>query len=124
MLADRRLRLRPVERHHDLVELDPTVLKTMRGEVQRIDGDALVPANATPEVAGAIRKRWRERQEAQTELRDAIARWAWVWHSRGADDSEIYRRFWHLFGTDVMTAQTLGASEARELMEKISDATV
>lgn len=115
---------RPEQVDGDLVELDPTVLKTMRGEVQRIDGDALVPANATPEVAGAIRKRWRERQEAQTELRDAIARWAWVWHSRGADDSEIYRRFWHLFGTDVMTAQTLGASEARELMEKISDVTV
>jgi hypothetical protein len=91
--------------------------------VERVDGEPLIPVNATPEVAGAIRKRWRERQEAQTDLRDTIARWAWVWHSRGAADSEIYRRFFHLFGTDVMTAQALGATDARELTEKVRNAT-
>jgi hypothetical protein len=115
---------RPEQVDGDLVELDPSVLAQMRGEVERVDGEPLIPVNATAEVAGAIRKRWRERQEAQTELRDAIARWAWLWHSRGAEDPEIYRRFFHLFGTDVMTAQALGATEARELMGRVRNATV
>jgi len=29
------------------------------------------------------------------------------------------RRFWHRYGIDVATAQTLNAREARELMERI-----
>ena len=38
---------------------------------------------------------------------------------RGEADSEIYRRFFYTFGTDVATAQTLGTGEAAELNARV-----
>ena len=110
---------RPEQVDGDLTELTPEVLAAMRGEIERVDGDPQIPFGATPIVEASVRKRWRERQEAQRELRETIALWAGYWKDRGAGDPEIHRRFWHLFDTDVMTAQTLGASEAGVLMERI-----
>ena len=104
----------------DLIELDPSVLAEMRGEIDRIDGDAQVPIGADAAVTGAVKKRWRERQEAQQRLRDAIALWAGVWRDAGEDDSTIHRRFFLTFGTDVMTAQTLNAADAAQLEARVS----
>ena len=89
------------------------------GEVDRIDGQPLIPYGATEIVAAAIRKRWLDRQDAQTELRASIAAWAGVLHHGGAPDSEIYRRFYHRFGVDIMTAQSLNAADARELKGRL-----
>lgn len=99
----------------DLCELDPAVLARLRGEVAVVDGDPRYPAGAAPEVAGAIRRRHHERQTAQATLRAAIALWAGWQRAIGRDDSESYRRFWYAFGTDVVTAQSLGVREAAEL---------
>ena len=112
-------RSRPEQVDGDLIELDPSVLAQMRGEVDRIDGQPLIPLGATEIVAAAIRKRWLERQDAQTELRASIAAWAGILHHRGAPDSEIYRRFYHRFGVDIMTAQSLNAADARELKGRL-----
>jgi hypothetical protein len=106
----------------DLVELDPSVLRQMRGEIERVDGEPLVPTGAAAPVEGAIRRRWKERQEAQAVLRDTIAHWAGVWRDRGEDDRTIHRRFFLSFGTDVMTAQTLGASDAQQLTTTVNSA--
>ena len=38
---------------------------------------------------------------------------------QGHDDAEGYRRFWQAFGTDVLTARTLGRREADELAERV-----
>jgi hypothetical protein len=62
------------------------------------------------------------RQLAQGQLRDAIAKWAGVKKHEGLDDSSIYRLFYAQFGIDILTAQTLGAKDARELMGRIEDA--
>jgi len=105
----------------DLIELDANMLAMMRGEVDRVDGPAQVPFSATPVIEKAVRKRWNERQSAQGELRNHIAIWAGVLRDRGADDHEIYRRFWHSFGTDIITAQTLGAKGAAELAAQIQE---
>lgn len=105
-----------------LDELAPEVLALMRGEIQRIDNAFVaVPSGAAPEVAGAIKKRHRERQEAQRALRAAVAWWSGyeLAHGRG-DAGEQYRRFYFMFGTDVGTAQTLGTKDAGELREKIA----
>lgn len=105
----------------DIIEYSPELLAMMRGEIARIDGDAQIPLGASPIVENSIKKRWRERQEAQQELRKTIALWAGVGrdiHKR--DDSEMYRRFWFTFDTDVMSAMALGTSEARELNERIA----
>lgn len=102
----------------DLVELDPKVLAEMRGEADRL----MVPLTGTvndPRSA-VIARNWAARTEAQRELREVIATWAGPWHAQGASDSEIMRRFYFKFGVDVMTAQTLGTTEATELKDRIN----
>jgi superfamily II DNA or RNA helicase len=99
----------------DLIELDGATLAALRGEIARVDGPARIPMGVTGPAGVAIARRHGERQEAQRELRENIALWAGYWRDRGAPDSEIYRRFFHGFGVDIATAQTLGAREAGEL---------
>ncbi len=109
----------------DLFELDPQVLEMMRGEVIRIDEDPLLLADrmrhaGSPNgvVFHASRQHTR-RQEAQHVLRDRIAWWAAWHHQTGQSDPEIQRRFWHTFGTDVMSAQALGRNDATQLALRV-----
>ncbi len=104
----------------DLFELDPAALAALRGEKARIDGDCRVPPGSTPAVAGAIRRTHWERQEGQKPLRDAIALWAGWQNTLGRADPEVYRRFYFKFGVDILTAQTLGATDAAELTDRVS----
>jgi hypothetical protein len=106
----------------DLIELDPEVLRQMRGEIERIDGDPQIPVGATAATEGAVKKNWVDRQRSQGVLRDTIAAWAGVWRDRGEDDRTIHRRFFLTFGTDVMTAQTLGSSAAQQLTTTVNSA--
>lgn len=115
-------RSRPEFVDGDLIELDPATLAAMRGEIDKIDGDPVIPWGASDVVANSVKKRWRERQEAQSALRHSIALWAGMWRDRGAPDSEIYRRFFFRFGTDIMSAQALGRAEAEQLNERITNA--
>lgn len=103
----------------DLEELDLETLRQLRGEIERIDW---VPDGKPSSPADyAIRRNHEARQKAQSELREAIALWAGVRRDEGDTDSMIYRRFYLKFGTDVMTAQTLGAADAAKLKERIED---
>jgi DNA repair protein RadD len=104
----------------DLTELDAATLAALRGEIARIDGDAVVPYGAPPEVVGAVRKRHWERREAVNKLRNGIAWWAGLEASQGRSESESYRRFYFKFGVDVASAQTLGAREAGELSDRLA----
>lgn len=104
----------------DLLELDAATLAALRGEVARIDGDPVIPWGATPIVEGAVRKNHRLRQNAQGELRNAMAWWAGLQDAQGRTESESYRLFYFKFGVDVAGAQTLGSREAMELTEKIN----
>lgn len=103
----------------DLLELDADTLAALRGDIARIDGDAVIPYGATPIVEASVRKRHWERQQAQQQLRNAIAWWAGLEAAQGRGESESYRRFYHRFGLDVANAQTLGAREAGELAERV-----
>jgi len=103
----------------DLTELDPAVLNKLRAEIERINNPPMLPAHTSYAVDGAIKKQHRLRQESQHALRSAIALWAGYWKTHKATDPETYRRFFHMFGCDIMTAQTLGTSEANELETNI-----
>lgn len=103
----------------DLLELDAETLAALRGEIERVDGDAVIPYGAAPEVVGAVRRRHWERREAQGQLRNVIAWWAGLETAQGRGESESYRRFYHRFGIDVANAQTLGTREAAELAERV-----
>jgi len=105
----------------DLCELDAAALAAMRGEIEAIDKDpeqyrAELMAKRMPQVGQLANvKRHVARQEAQAQLRYAIALWAGYQRAAGRPDSESYRRFWFAFGTDVLSAQALGTKEAVEL---------
>lgn len=105
----------------DLVELDEATLKAMRGEIARIDGPALIPQGLNQFAQMAIRKNHYERQNAQFRLRNSLAWWAGYAQSQGMSESESFRTFYYKFGrVDVGTAQTLNATAAAELTEKIN----
>jgi len=103
----------------DLLELDAATLAQMRGEIERIDGSPQVPGHLDAIATRRLQNVWRDRQEAQTTLRQNIALWAGVWRDKGASDSEIYRRFFFRFGTDIATAQALNTADAQKLNERI-----
>lgn len=102
----------------DLFELDAETLRKMRGEIEAVDGPP--PTDGRDIVGASINKNHRLRQEAQKELRHSIAVWAGVQRDMGRPNSEIYRRFYHTFGTDVMTAQKLHRKDAEKLKERIN----
>ena len=104
----------------DLYELDEQALALLRGEIDRIDGAAAIPRNADHIVQMSIRKRHAERQLAQASLRDALAWYGGYLSATGVvDTSEQWRRFFFKFGTDVATAQTLGAKDAEALRDRV-----
>ena len=105
----------------DLLELDPETLAAMRGEIARIDGPPQVPGHLDAIATRRLTNIWKDRQDAQHDLRHAIAVWAGLWRDRGAQDSEIYRRFFFRFGTDIGTAQTLGRADAEQLKGRIEE---
>jgi superfamily II DNA or RNA helicase len=106
----------PQEVDGDLYELTPEALAKLRGE---IDPPIKLPFGAKPEVIGAIKKHHRERQSAQADLRLVMSMWGGKWTAYGDSLSEAQRRFYHTFGVDVATAQTLGRKEAEELKKRV-----
>lgn len=119
-------RSRPEYVDGDLFELSPDVLAQMRAEVAKIDEDPMAKAAkmrfaGAPEAAvRSMIKKVTERSEAQGALRETIAWWAGAQRQVGRPDAESYRLFYHLFGTDVLSAQTLGTKDALALAERIN----
>ena len=116
----------PIYVDGDLTELSPEVLAEMRNAVASADESAdsvrwrMERAGApAPAYLGAAR-RISERHEAVAALRESIAWWAGYQNHRGRSDRESYRIFYHLFGTDVLTAQTLSRGDTLALAEKIN----
>lgn len=100
----------------DLFELDAEALARMRGEVDQ------PPAyHPDPLVARSLMARHREKTEAQTALRAAMAEWAGRF-SQATDEAtvrELQRRFWCTWGVDVLSAQALGRADADLLRARI-----
>ena len=119
-------RSRPEQVDGNLLELDPAVLAEMRGEIARIDEhpdvlrNRMTHAGAPGAAIGGAVKNHRNRQEAQTKLRDTIALWAGYQRAADRSDAESYKRFFWRYGVDVMGAQALGRAEAETLTGKIA----
>lgn len=99
----------------DVVLYTPELLQQLFGAKKRVDGPALIPFNASPMVANSVRKAHRERQEQQQKLRDAMK----LELPPNNDDRVNNRRFFFNYGIDTLGAQSLGATEAAELRERI-----
>lgn len=110
----------------DLCELSPDVLAVMRGDIGKIDRPAadvlrsMQSAGMAYPVAKGAANQHERRQKAQAILRESIAWWAGYQRAAGRPDSESYRRFYHTFGIDVLSAQALGRPEAEALTERVN----
>lgn len=115
-----KLRGSPEHVDGDLYELDPEVLREMRGEIAKVDAlTPRMPQNADAIVIAAITRRHHERAAAQTALRDAMMLYGGWQDHLGLDTREGQRKFFKQYGLDVMTAQTLNAKDAAELEARI-----
>lgn len=105
----------------DLTELDAVTLARLRGEA--VDMAITVPEYLAKSGAGALGhiiatasgRRFERKQKAQNDLRASMAQWAGYQKAMGRPDSESYRLFYFLFGTDVLSAQALGQRDAENL---------
>lgn len=112
----------------DLAEMTPDVLAALRGQVAYADRSvdqerqrlAATGLHHVGVLSGA--KHHAETLEARAALREVMAAWGGKWHARGNSDEQIQRRFWHVFGVDVLTAQTLKRAESQALYERILEA--
>ncbi len=110
----------------DLTELDAATLAAMRGEVAKVDrteGEVLADMQSRHvphigQLAGI--NRHRKLQAAQEALRGSIAQWAGYQRAANRPDSERYRRFYHMFGVDVLSAQALNTKDAEVLTARIN----
>jgi len=103
----------------DLFELDAETLAAMRGRVALIDGAPRIPQHLDAMAAAGVKKQHHARVTAQHYLREQIALWAGWQNAQGFDDSQSYRRFFHTFGIDVLSAQALGRPEAEGLAVRV-----
>lgn len=105
----------------DLVLLDFSSLDALHKEIARIDrdpNDIQLPVFAGKAACNSVKKRHRERQEAQQALRETMMQWAGKYVTM-YPLRERQKLFYLKFGVDVLTAQTLGAREALELKARI-----
>lgn len=103
----------------DLHLVSEQLIAELRNAVARIDGPVRIPQGLTPVASRAVANNHLSRQQAQSALRQAIASWGGWRKHEGLLDREAQRLFYHRFGVDVLTAQTLGAKEALELKDRV-----
>jgi len=109
----------------DLIELSGEALARLRGEVARVNRSsaevkAELEGRCVPHIgvlAGV--KRHEKTQAAQSILLEAMQAWGGQKKAEGQDRSTAQRRFYHTFGVDVLTAQTLKAVDANALTGRI-----
>jgi hypothetical protein len=105
----------------DLIEFSPELLAKLRAQADEIMSESRpLPVHAGPIAVASAKKHHRNDRAAQTGLREAIAWWAGMRRDvYGDEDSISYRRFYHKFGIDVASAQSLRSSQANDLYNKI-----
>lgn len=108
----------PQQVEGDIALLSPDVIAAMCADTESV---LRIPVGAAAPIIGHLHKVHRERQNAQRLLRDAISQWGGYATADGLDIRTAQRKFWHVFGVDVLTAQALGAREAAELERKVRE---
>lgn len=103
----------------DLIELDPAVLSALRGEVERINGPVQMPEYVSDGARRGILRTHHDRYRAQQSLQQVMKVWGGWQRDRGLHERESWRLFYVRYGIDVMSAQTLGATDALVLETRI-----
>lgn len=105
----------------DVHLVDPAILAALRGDILALDNAPTVSANPNSVIDNTHAKRNRDRQAAQEVLRRTMSLWGGWRNHEGEDDRHAQRRFFHTFGIDHVTAQTLGTKDAFDLNGKIAE---
>lgn len=103
----------------DLIELDPAVLKAMRGEADRLVGPCYPPVDAPPSLKKVILARHHDRFRGQMSLRHWLMVWGGWQKHLGRSDREAQKLFFIRYSIDVLSAQALNAADAEILETKI-----
>ncbi len=103
----------------DLVELDPALLRAMRGEADKVIGPFHAPAHVDNVILKSLMRRHHERYQGQVSLRHAMMLWGGYQKHLGRQDREAQKLFFILFGIDYLSAQALGTKDAGELELRI-----
>ena len=105
----------------DLVLLDFSVIDELHKEIARIDTDKPpLPISKGELICRATKRRHDERKAAQDDLRLSMAKWS-TRNKGNFNKRERQKMFFIKFDIDVLTAQTLGKSEAIKLKEIIDE---
>lgn len=109
----------------DLHELDPAVLARLQGEVigAREDvnqyRDKMIGHGLPPHAVKRNVKLHENRLDALVRLDLKLAEWAGYRRAEGLSDSEIFRKFYLMYGVSWLEAQALKAADADKLRERI-----
>jgi len=110
-------RSKPENVDGDLSLLSFDGMLNLKKQLDAVFDEPKVPHGATLEIMGAIKKRHRLRLKSLSELRTLMLEW-----SRGKlDIPSAQRQFYHEFGIDVGTAQTLSKKEMTILIDKLNN---
>lgn len=118
----------------DLYEIDAETLAKLRAIVADVDAplqDSIAEYRGEldakfckPIHAMAHVKRFAAKLEAQqsdiASLRGMLAYWAGIHRGNGADDSEIFKRFYLKYNIDWLSAQALESKPAQELSNRLA----
>jgi len=110
----------------DLTELDPSTLQAIRGAIitdPEDTKDKMLRAGADSAAAYGAAKRIKKRNRLHVDLGAMIEIWGTKCREENIPASEAYRRFFHRFGVDVLTAQTLPGPDTEKLLEKLKTET-
>jgi DNA repair protein RadD len=112
----------------DMSEMSPELLSVLQGRVAEAthsieDERDRLAATGLPHVQTmALVKHHAAKLDTIAALRSAMALWGGRQRAAGLTDSQMQRLFFHRFGIDVMTAQTLKRADAQALLDRIVNA--
>ncbi len=121
-------RSRPEQVDGNLFELSPEALNKLRGEIMTTRESPedlrrrMTFAGAAPVVINSAAKHREEHHGVLNDLTTSINWWGAHEEAKGASREEAYKRFFHRFGVDVMSAQMLSKSDAEALLNRINKA--
>lgn len=111
----------------DLELLTPEILEQLyanaRAAVMSVEQyDQYLVSVRAPAISIAKHKRDHlARVTELTELKRVMGYWGGLRKVKGDNDSQMQRRFFHLFGVDVLSAQALKRADAEDLRQRITE---
>lgn len=96
--------------------MSPELLAKFHRDIEHIKGPPSLPIGR-PELNGVVRHNHAERQKQQALLQRTVDLWAGSYPE--VSNETNYKRFYFLFGMDVVQACTLGAGDAEKLRNKV-----